>query len=166
MGCAGDRFSGLLAYTDGLKHIQAWSKTFALSSVLLPTTALCFQNALTSSLRLLLLPLRSLGMSRGLLNVSRLSTLSRRFCPRTCFFAIPTTTNHSMSILMLATSSYALSLSKTIDPLLSIVASSMLCNAITLQWRKNSSPSSKPSKSFARCCLVVVHFTCGPITRI
>ena len=45
------------------------------------------------------------GMLLGLLNVSRFSTLSRRFCPRTCFFAIPTTTNHSMSILMLATSS-------------------------------------------------------------
>ena len=45
------------------------------------------------------------GNVHGLLNVSKLSTLSRRFCPRTCFFVILTTTNHSMSTLTLATSS-------------------------------------------------------------
>ena len=94
------------------------------------------------------------------------SKLSRRFRPRMCFFAIPTTTNHSMSILTLATSSYVPSSSKTSDQLPSIVASSMLHNATIPPWRKNSFPSSKPSKSSAQCCLVVVNFTCGPIIRI
>ena len=60
---------------DAILWLQ--SKTFTLSSALLPTTALCFRNALTSSLPSLLSPLRSLAMLLGLLNVSMLSTLSR-----------------------------------------------------------------------------------------
>ena len=43
-------------------NVHALSKTFTLSLALLPTTTLCFRNVLTSLLRLLLLPLRSLGM--------------------------------------------------------------------------------------------------------